>query len=296
MIIKGLGYLGVTVAELAEWESYATVLVGAEIIDKQPDQLKLRIDDHYSRINVHKADQAGIAYIGWDVGTEPALQQAIGVIEELGMSWRDATQAECQARKVLRMIKLQDPGENEIELHYGASIGHQFKPSRDMGEFVTGDLGLGHVLLLSPNFDALMEFYTRMGFSLSESIHMDALQGHAHFLHCNHRQHSLALGAAPHNVLGHLMLEIKSMIDVGKAYDIAMYEEMKITMTMGQHVNDKVVSFYTMTPSGFDLELGAGGLVIEDLENWSVGQYEDISFWGHHGGLRNRPSPELITS
>ena len=296
MIIKGLGYLGVTVTELAEWESYATGLVGAEIVDKGPDQLKLRIDDHYSRINVHKADQAGVAYIGWDVGTEASLQQAIQVVEDLGISWRDGTQEECQARKVLRMIKLQDPGENEIELHYGASIGHQFKPSRDMGEFVTGDLGLGHVLLLSPNFDALMEFYTRMGFSLSESIHMDALQGHAHFMHCNRRQHSLALGAAPHNVLGHLMLEIKSMIDVGKAYDIAMYEEMKITMTMGQHVNDKVVSFYTMTPSGFDLELGAGGLVIEDLDNWSVGQYEDISFWGHHGGLRNRPSPELITS
>ena len=82
------------------------------------------------------------------------------------------------------------------------------------------------------------------------------------------------------------------MIDVGKAYDIAKYEGMNITMTIGQHVNDKVISFYTQTPSGFDLELGAGGLVIEDLDNWTVAQYEDISFWGHHGGLRNRPSPE----
>ena len=291
MIIKGLGYIGVTVPGLAEWESYATTLLGAEVVEQDDSQLKLRIDDHYSRINVHKADQPGVAYVGWDVGTEESLRQAITVVDDLGIAWREATAEECQDRKVLKMIKLKDPGENNIELFYGPSVGHKFRPSRDMGEFVTGDLGMGHVLFLTPNFDAIMEFYNRMGFALSESIHMNALRGYAHFLHCNKRQHSLALGAAPHNAVGHLMLEVEEMVDVGKGYDIAKYEGMNITMTMGQHVNDKVVSFYTQTPSGFDLEIGAGGLVIEDLDNWTVAQYEDISFWGHHGGLRNRPSP-----
>ncbi|MEL0082177.1 MAG: VOC family protein [Gammaproteobacteria bacterium] len=294
MIINGLGYVGVTVVDLAEWENYATTLMGAEIVDRDDTQLKLRIDDHYSRINVLKAEQPGVAYVGWDVGTEESLQQAIAVVEELGISWRDATEEECQDRKVLKMIKLQDPGENHIELFYGPSCGHKFKPSRDMGEYVTGELGLGHILFLTPNFDAIMEFYKRMGFALSEAIHMTALRGYAHFLHCNQRQHSLALGAAPHNAVGHLMLEVESMTDAGKAYDIAKYEGMNITMTMGQHVNDKVVSFYTQTPSGFDLEIGAGGLVI-DPDNWTVAQYEDISFWGHHGGLRNRPSPESVS-
>ncbi len=291
MIIKGLGYLGVTVADLAEWQSYATTLLGAQVVDQDDQQLKLRIDDQYSRINVHKAETPGLAYVGWDVGTQQAMEQAIAVVDELGISWRQATDDECQARKVLKMIKLTDPGDNDLELFYGPRVGHKFRPSRDMGGFITGELGMGHVLFLTPNFDAIMEFYQRMGFALSESIHMDALRGYAHFLHCNHRQHSLALGAAPHNMVGHMMLEIESLTDVGKAYDIAKYAEMNITMTMGQHVNDKVVSFYTQTPSGFDLEIGAGGLVIEDLDKWRIGQYEDISFWGHHGGLRNRPSP-----
>ena len=295
MIINGLGYLGVTVVDLAEWETYATTLVGAEIIDQDDQQLKLRIDDQYSRINVHKAEQPGLAYVGWDVGTKESMQQAIAVVDDLGIEWREGSVEECLERKVLKMIKLKDPGENNIELFYGPSVGHKFRPSRDMGEFVTGDLGLGHILFLTPNFDAILEFYTRMGFALSEMIHMTALQGYAYFLHCNQRQHSLALGAAPHNATGHIMLEIESMTDVGKAYDIAKYAGMNITMTMGQHVNDKVVSFYTQTPSGFDLELGAGGFVIEDLDSWTVAQYEDISYWGHHGGLRNRPSPEPVS-
>lgn len=291
MIINGLGYLGVKVVDLADWVSYATTLVGAEVVEQDDQQLKLRIDDQYSRINVIKADQPGLAYVGWDVGSEGSLQQAIAVVDELGISWREGTQEECQDRKVVKMIKLKDPGDNDIELFYGPSSGHKFRPSRDMGEFVTGDLGMGHVLFLTPNFDAIMEFYTRMGFAISEMIHMTALQGYAYFLHCNRRQHSLALGAAPHNAIGHLMLEIESVTDVGKAYDIVKYEGMNITMSMGQHVNDKVLSFYTQSPSGFDLELGAGGLVVEDPEDRTVVQYEDISFWGHHGGLRNRPAP-----
>lgn len=292
MIIKGLGYLGVTAPQVSDWEKYATGLVGAEVVEQDGNQLKLRIDDHYSRINVLKGEQPGLAYVGWDIGSEPAMKQAVEIIEEMGIEWRYGTTDECQDRRVLKMLKLKDPGENEIELFYGPSCGHTFKPSRDMGGFVTGELGLGHVLFLTPNFDRIMEFYTRMGFALSDSIHMTALQGYAYFLHCNGRQHSLALGAAPHNAIGHLMLELESMTDVGKAYDIAKYDGMNITMTIGQHTNDKVISFYTETPSGFDLEIGAGGLVIEDIENWTVAQYEDISFWGHHGGLRNRPSPE----
>lgn len=291
MIIKGMGYLGVTVPDIAAWEDYATRLVGAEVVDRDNEALKLRIDDHYSRINVHKAEQPGVAYTGWDVGTSEALDEARAVMDDLGIAYREAAREQCAARNVLGMITLKDPGDNETELFYGHTCGLKFKPSRDMGGFVTGELGLGHLLYLTPNFDAIMTFYHRLGFRLSDSIHMTALQGYAYFLHCNRRQHSLALGAAPHNAVGHLMLELESMTDVGKAYDIAKYDKMNITMSIGQHTNDKVISFYTQTPSGFDLEIGAGGLVIEDLDNWTVAQYEDISFWGHHGGLRNRPSP-----
>lgn len=291
MIIKGMGYLGVTVPDLAEWEDYGTRLVGAQVVEKDSDSLKLRLDDRFSRINVHQADERAVAYTGWDVGTGDALDEARRVMDELGIEHRDATPQECQERHVLAMVKLTDPGNNPTELFYGHTCGLKFKPSRDMDGFVTGDLGMGHILYLTPNFDEIMTFYRRMGFRLSDSIYMTALQGHAYFLHCNRRQHSLALGAAPHNMVGHLMLELESMTDVGKAYDIALYDDMEIAMTMGQHTNDRVISFYTHSPSGFDLELGAGGLVIEDLDSWSVAQYEDISFWGHHGGLRNRPSP-----
>jgi hypothetical protein len=53
-----------------------------------------------------------------------------------------------------------------------------------------------------------------------------------------------------------------------------------IWLSLGQHSNDRVLSFYIKSPSGFGFEYGFGGLEIDEatwqVEHWKVG-----SFWGH---------------
>jgi hypothetical protein len=39
-------------------------------------------------------------------------------------------------------------------------------------------------------------------------------------------------------------------------------------------------SFYVVTPSGFMIEYGYGGLVIDDRD-WEVRSYPQLSDWGH---------------
>ena len=41
-------------------------------------------------------------------------------------------------------------------------------------------------------------------------------------------------------------------------------------MTLGRHTNDLMTSFYVRTPSGFEIEYGTGGLVVDD-DTWEVG-------------------------
>ena len=41
-----------------------------------------------------------------------------------------------------------------------------------------------------------------------------------------------------------------------------------------------MTSFYVRTPSGFEIEYGTGGLLV-DYENWEVETYDAMSFWGH---------------
>ena len=51
-------------------------------------------------------------------------------------------------------------------------------------------------------------------------------------------------------------------------------------MTLGRHTNDQMVSFYARTPSGFEVEYGAGAVSVD--ESWTVVNHDRISVWGHH--------------
>jgi hypothetical protein len=52
-------------------------------------------------------------------------------------------------------------------------------------------------------------------------------------------------------------------------------------MSLGRHTNDLMTSFYVRTPSGFEIEYGYGGVLIEDEASWQVDTYDAISLWGH---------------
>ncbi len=51
--------------------------------------------------------------------------------------------------------------------------------------------------------------------------------------------------------------------------------------TLGRHTNDHMTSFYANTPSGFFVEYGWGGRVI-DPGSWAPHEtYDGPSLWGH---------------
>jgi hypothetical protein len=54
-----------------------------------------------------------------------------------------------------------------------------------------------------------------------------------------------------------------------------------------------MVSFYSRSPSGFDVEFGCGGLRIDDA-TWTVSEITKPSFWGPPAAKRRRdPQPNL---
>ncbi len=64
-----------------------------------------------------------------------------------------------------------------------------------------------------------------------------------------------------------------------------------ITRGVGRHPNDRELSFYVMTPSGFELEIGWDALTVEE-SSWEAGRsYPNMSTWGHE--LPGRFSSEL---
>jgi hypothetical protein len=75
------------------------------------------------------------------------------------------------------------------------------------------------------------------------------------------------------------MLEVDSLDAVGCALDRLTEKGVPVTVTLGKHSNDHMTSFYLRTPSGFDIEYGVGGRIVED--SWVPTWFRSPSIWGH---------------
>jgi 2,3-dihydroxybiphenyl 1,2-dioxygenase len=265
-MIKNLAYIGFTSPAAEEWRSFGPEVLGAELAPDGPDgAVRLRVDDAVHRITIHRGERNDLAYLGWEVDD---LDATLAQVEATGLTVKDDA--------------FIDPFGFRHELVTNVERGAPFTPGRPMAGFVTGEQGLGHVVLIVPDLAAGVAFFTDvLGFRTSDTVE-DGVS--LQFLHCaGHaaRHHTVALASAPGMVgMHHLMLEVTTLDDVGTALDIVNQREMRLAMTLGRHTNDLMTSFYVRTPSGFEIEYGTGGLVVDD-DTWEVAEHHSQSIWGH---------------
>lgn len=281
MTVRALGYVGVESPNAKEWLEFGPEVLGMEAEEASGGTVTLRMDDYRHRVTVYHGKQNRIRYLGWDVGGPEGIDRFAEAAQRSGVPYSIGTDEECVERTVLGLAKVTDPAGFQHELFYGLEMApRSFRPGRQIAGFVTGKQGLGHVLLVVPDMVTAGSFYTDvLGHQPSDDVHAFL---NFKFYHCNPRQHSLALAEMPGSRgLHHIMIQLRELDDVGIAYDLCKERDLLITMTLGRHTNDRMVSFYVRTPSGFDIEYGWGGSEIDD-EFYTMGNYKDISIWGHH--------------
>ena len=279
MDIRGLGYIGIDVADVEHWRGYAE-LMGTMVI---PDGagFRMRIDDRPHRITVHANEESeGLAFAGWELPDAAALERAVAELATAGCTIEAASAGECTDRRVRGLIRTTDPGGFTLELFHGPIHDHElFVSPAGVSGFVTGPEGMGHIVLGTPNLAESVDFYTGvLGFRVSD--YWQPGDDDVVFLRCNRRHHSLALVPAPEPALYHFMLEAQTLDDVGYTLDRHQDTGTAISMGLGKHTNDQMVSFYSRSPSGFDVEFGFGGLLVDEA-TWTVTQITKPSFWGH---------------
>ena len=285
-----LSYLGINVEKLdAQWDAILFDVLGLEARPREEGEpLQLRVDDRHHRISLYPTGENGTAYVGWEADTQAEFDQVLRGLREQGVACEEADARLCAERAVMRMVYFEGPDGVRTELAFGGVVdGQPFKPSRATSGFNTGEQGLGHILMASADPAATVQWYQdKLGFKVSDYIHWD--EAKATFLHCNPRHHSLAImnpcfgtGAGE---LNHLMLQARSIDDVGRGYDEVQRLGIPLALTLGKHTNDHMTSFYMITPAGFAIEYGYGGRTIEDEEEWEVQFYNAPKLWGHNLG------------
>jgi len=286
--IRGLSYYVAQIENLSDWQRYAEDVLGMMVTPAPGGGLYVKMDERPFRMLVVEGPEARYLASGWELGSEKAFNAALESFERTGVSWQAGSAAEIEQRGVQALAILVDPSGNRHELSWGhRSDCLPFVSPQGVPRFLTGNMGLGHTVLPAPDFDATLAFAKDvLGFELSDIFNFrpdpSAPPIRIHFLHCrNARHHSLALAEfpAPSGCV-HVMVEVDSMTEVGRAHDRLMAHNVKLSATLGQHLNDHMTSFYMKTPSGFDLEYGYGGLQVDWAEH-SAFEFTRVSIWGH---------------
>jgi 3,4-dihydroxy-9,10-secoandrosta-1,3,5(10)-triene-9,17-dione 4,5-dioxygenase len=278
MSIRALGYIVLeTEKPLQEWETFASDVLGAMVVERE-GALLVRIDERNFRLCI-RPGKSQTGTIGWDAGSQESLHALRQKLENAGVITRNGSIEECRHRGVLELVHTSDPGGVPLELFAGQMYVKEAFVSPRGVRFVTGALGLGHVLMRTAKYGETVTFYKEMfGFRTTDIWTGQGIM--AAFMRCNQRHHSFAVSKLPSpgpNRMGHFMLEVENIDMVGLTLGRGSAQ---LTRTIGRHFNDEMISGYMQTPSGCDVEYGTAGRRIDDA-TWVVGQIDAPSGWGH---------------
>ena len=290
--ISALGYLGVEVSDLDAFAGYATGVLGLMPAEGAPknggDVRRYRLDAQAWRIEARTGARDDLAFAGFEVAGAPELAALADRLTSAGVEVTQGGSDLAADRGVCGLVTCRDPDGLGVEIYYGPSLRTETPFVSPVGApgFVTGQQGAGHIVLSTRDIAAARGFYQDLlGFRLSDVIRMRAgPQAHfdMEFFHCNPRHHTLALIPMPMpKRLHHFMLQVPTLDAVGFALERATAAGAPITSSLGRHTNDQMVSFYSRTPAGFEVEYGWGAIEVDD-ETWRVTRHDAPSIWGHH--------------
>jgi 3,4-dihydroxy-9,10-secoandrosta-1,3,5(10)-triene-9,17-dione 4,5-dioxygenase len=288
-LVKSLGYISVAASEIDRWRQFAFGVLGfAEGKGSDPSALYLRMDERAARIIVVPGDVDRVLTVGWEVRDHSGLEQVKSALHTAGVAFKELSASEADERRVEEVITFEDPAGTTLEVFHGAVLDHSPVVTPFGARFVTGDQGLGHVVVPAVDPHGLFAFYTEvLGFRSRGAFRVPAPPEfgpiRVRFLGINARHHSLAICPATNQDkpgLVHIMVEVDSLDTVGQALDRVNAEGFQLSSTLGRHTNDKMVSFYVRAPGDWDVEFGTDGMRVDETY-YTAEEITADSYWGH---------------
>lgn len=250
-----------------------------------------RADGKAQRVVLAQGQANDATCIGFEASSRAAFDGVVSRLRKLGLNPVPGTAAQNRERRVSEMVSVPAPWGVEVEVVLGLeNAATPFASASFPKGFVTKDQGFGHFVFAlagADAYEASRKFALEgLGLKLSDYLRlpMGPVELKVSFFHCNSRHHSLAIAQIPApevpQKLHHINFEVKQVADVGAAYDRALAAGTPLANMLGQHENDGMVSFYSVSPDGWQVEVGATGRQITD--DWDdVREYNRISIWGH---------------
>ncbi|MEN4474461.1 VOC family protein [Mycolicibacterium cosmeticum] len=288
-----LGYLVIETERFEEWRRFGREAIGMHVDDAGTDAMRFRLDEHACRFLLQRGPAEDVITLGWQARDHDTLDEILRRVSGHGVPATEGTADEAALRGVQRLVRLPGPNGLDQEVFVRAAVSTE-PVILGTGGFVTGEYGIGHVAVTSKKPHQMRGYYdavfdARLSDYIDETI--SGMKLKIRFLRMNARHHSVAIAAVnrlPVNPIRtrvqHLNIQVADLDDLTHSYERVRALGFGMALDVGQHTNDRELSYYAVTPSGFEWEVGWNPIVVDET-TWQPTTYQGISIWGHtpHG-------------
>ncbi|MBJ8347242.1 VOC family protein [Antrihabitans sp. YC2-6] len=284
-----LGYVVIDTQKFGEWRRFGKEAIGMHLDELDATTMRFRLDDRQCRFLVQRGSAEDVTAIGWHLDDHEAFDRIVARVTQHGVPVTEGTAEEAALRGVERLLRFPGPKGLTQEIFTTATIDPT--PLRmHTREFVTGAAGMGHVALTSTKPSLLRGYYNTV-FDARLSDYIDESFGgiklRIRFLRVNERHHSVAIASVQQlpvdfsrTRVQHLNIQVAEVDDMLQSFERVTELGFGMRMTVGQHTNDRELSYYAKTPSGFDWEVGWNPITVDE-STWEPNGHKGISTWGH---------------
>ena len=288
-----LGYVVIETDQFADWRRFGRDAIGMHLDEALPDVMRFRLDGNDCRFLLQRGPAEDATAIGWQVDDHHTFDEIVCRVTRSGVPITEGTDEEAALRGVERFMRFPGPKRLTQEIYTRPRISPAPLNMAVRGGFVTAEAGMGHVALTTKKPNEMRRYYqtvfdARLSDYIDETI--SGVKFKIRFLRVNQRHHSVAIAAVNRlpidpirTRIQHLNIQVADLDDMTASYQRVKELGFGMALGVGQHTNDKELSFYAVTPSGFEWEVGWNPIVVdaEAESTWEPATYQGISIWGH---------------
>lgn len=284
-----LGYVVIETNKFDDWRRFGREAIGMQLDEMLPDTLRFRLDANECRFLLRRGPAEDVVALGWHLDDHATFDEISRRVIDHGVPAVEGSDDDAKLRGVERFLRF--PGPNGLTQEVYTTARTSPLPLDILGSgFVTGAGGLGHVAITTKNPHQLRGYFThvydaRLSDYIDETINGIKLK--IRFLRVNERHHSVAIASAialPVNPIRtrvqHVNVQVTTLDDMVASYQRVKELGFHMALSVGQHTNDKELSFYAQTPSGFEWEVGWHPIAVDE-STWKPTTHQGISIWGH---------------
>ena len=285
-----LGYVVIETDKFGDWRRFGRDAIGMHLDEALSDVMRFRLDDNECRFLLQRGPAEDVTALGWQLDDHNTFDEVVSRVSGHGVPVTEGNAEEAALRGVERLVRFPGPNGLAQEIFTRARTSDTPLDMQVDGGFVTGEDGMGHVAITTKKPHQMRGYYStvfdaRLSDYIDETISGVKLK--IRFLRVNQRHHSVAIAAVnrlPVNPIRtriqHLNIQVADLDDVTASYQRVKELGFDMALAVGQHTNDKELSYYAMTPSSFEWEVGWNPIVVDE-NTWEPTTYQGISIWGH---------------